>query len=90
MADGLLDAIETGVATKPEDQPQVPKRDKLPNGLGPLTDLLKTLLKLRCEEEKVAPIIASADDLERIAASDNADVHFPVGGAKCLANKLWH
>ena len=75
MADGLLDAIETGVATKPEDQPQVPKRDRLPNGLGPLTDLLKTLLKLRCEEEKVAPkLIASADDLERIAASDNADV----------------
>ncbi|MED6311483.1 MAG: ribonuclease D [Pseudomonadota bacterium] len=75
MADGLLDAIETGVATKPEDQPRVPKRDRLPNGLGPLTDLLKTLLKLRCEEEKVAPkLIASADDLERIAASDNADV----------------
>ena len=75
MADGLLDAIETGVATKPEDQPQVPKRDRLPNGLGPLTDLLKTLLKLRCEEEKVAPkLIASADDLERIAASENADV----------------
>ncbi len=75
MADGLLDAIETGVATKPEDQPQVPKRERLPNGLGPLTDLLKTLLKLRCEEEKVAPkLIASADDLERIAASDNADV----------------
>ena len=75
MADGLLDAIETGVATKPEDQPQVPKRDRLPNGLGPLTDLLKTLLKLRCEEEKVAPkLIASAEDLERIAASDNADV----------------
>lgn len=75
MADGLLDAIETGAATKPEDQPQVPKRDRLPNGLGPLTDLLKTLLKLRCEEEKVAPkLIASADDLERIAASDNADV----------------
>ncbi|MBG07010.1 MAG: ribonuclease D [Rhodospirillaceae bacterium] len=75
MADGLLDAIETGAATKPEDQPQVPKRDRLPNGLGPLTDLLKTLLKLRCEEEKVAPkLIASTDDLERIAASDNADV----------------
>jgi len=75
MADGLLDAIADGVATKPEDQPQVPKRDRLPNGLGPLTDLLKTLLKLRCEEEKVAPkLIASADDLERIAASDEADV----------------
>ena len=36
---------------------------------------MKTLLKLCCEEAKVAPkLIASADDLERIAASDNADV----------------
>ena len=75
MAVGLLDAVAAGVATKPEEQPQVPKRDRLPNGIGPLTDLLKTLLKLRCEEEKVAPkLIASADDLERIAASDQADV----------------
>ena len=75
MAVSLLDAVAAGVATKPEEQPQVPKRDRLPNGIGPLTDLLKTLLKLRCEEEKVAPkLIASADDLERIAASDEADV----------------
>ena len=75
MAVGLLDAVAAGVATKPEDHPQVPKRDRLPNGIGPLTDLLKTLLKLLCEEEKVAPkLIASADDLERIAASDEANV----------------
>ena len=75
IAVGLLDAVAAGVATKPEEQPQVPNRDRLPNGIGPLTDLLKTLLKLRCEEEKVAPkLIASADDLERIAASDEADV----------------
>tara|TARA_Y100001934_G_scaffold56829_1_gene70237 strand:+ start:9355 stop:10530 length:1176 start_codon:yes stop_codon:yes gene_type:complete len=75
MAIGLLDAVAAGVATKPEERPQVPKRDRPPNGIGPLTDLLKTLLKLRCEEEKVAPkLIASADDLERIAASNEADV----------------
>ncbi len=75
MAIGLLDAVAAGVATKPEDRPQAPKRDRPPNGIGPLTDLLKTLLKLRCEEEKVAPkLIASADDLERIAASNEADV----------------
>lgn len=75
MADDLLDAVAAGVDTKPEDQPKAPPRERLPSGLGPLTDLLKTLLKLRCEEEKVAPkLIASADDLERIAASDDADV----------------
>ena len=75
MSEGLLEAVAAGVATKSEDQPKVPPRERLPNGLGPLTDLLKTLLKLRCEEAKVAPkLIASADDLERIAASDEADV----------------
>ena len=75
MAEGLLDAIARGVATPEEDRPQVDSRERLPGGLGPLTDLLKTLLKLCCEEAKVAPkLIASADELERIAASNNADV----------------
>ena len=75
LADGLLSAIERGVNTSEAERPKVAPRERLPNGLGPLTDLLKTLLKLRCEEEKVAPkLVASADDLERIAAFDNADV----------------
>lgn len=75
MADDLLKAIAVGVETKEEDRPQVEARERLPGGLGPLTDLLKTLLKLSCEDMKVAPkLIASADDLERIAASDDADV----------------
>ncbi len=75
LANGLLDAIERGVNTPETERPKVAPRERLPNGLGPLTDLLKTLLKLRCEEEKVAPkLVASADDLERIAAFDDADV----------------
>ncbi len=75
LADGLLNAIERGVNTPESERPKMPPRERLPNGLGPLTDLLKTLLKLRCEEEKVAPkLVASADDLERIAAFDDADV----------------
>ena len=75
MAEGLLEAVATGVAMKKEDMPYVAPRERLPGGLGPLTDLLKTLLKLQCEATKVAPkLIASSDDLERIAASDDADV----------------
>lgn len=75
MAEGLLEAIAAGVATPEADRPKVDARERLPGGLGPLTDLLKTLLKLCCEEAKVAPkLIASADDIERIAASDDADV----------------
>ena len=75
LADGLLNAIERGVNTPEAELPKMAPRERLPNGLGPLTDLLKTLLKLRCEEEKVAPkLVASADDIERIAAFDDADV----------------
>ena len=75
LADGLLNAIERGVNTPETERPKMAPRERLPNGLGPLTDLLKTLLKLRCEEEKVAPkLVASADDIERIAAFDDADV----------------
>ena len=75
LADGLLNAIERGVNTPESERPKMAPRERLPNGLGPLTDLLKTLLKLRCEEEKVAPkLVASADDIERIAAFDDADV----------------
>jgi ribonuclease D len=38
-------------------------------------DLLKVMLKLRCEEHDVAQkLIASSSDLEQIAISDDADV----------------
>jgi ribonuclease D len=43
--------------------------------LGPVVDLLKVLLKMKSEAEDVAPrLIASSDDLELIAADDNAPV----------------
>ncbi|SNB60840.1 ribonuclease D [Arboricoccus pini] len=46
-----------------------------PRGLGPLVELLRVLLKLRCEEADVAQrLVASAGDLEAIAIDDQADV----------------
>ena len=47
----------------------------LPNGIGPVMDLLKVLLKQVCEEHGVASkLIANTDDLEYIAADDAAEV----------------
>ncbi len=44
-------------------------------GLGPLIDLLRVLLKLRCDEFEVAQkLVANSSDLERIAADDHAKV----------------
>lgn len=47
----------------------------MPQGLGPLVDLLKVLLKMNCERHKVAQkLVATVADLERIAAEDDAPV----------------
>jgi ribonuclease D len=47
----------------------------LPSGLGPTVELLKVLLRFEAERHNVAPrLIASASEVEAIAASDTADV----------------
>jgi ribonuclease D len=76
MGQGILQAVKDGLARPEHSLPARPERpERLPPGLGPLTDLLKVLLKLNCEKQNVAPrLVASGDDLERIAADDEADV----------------
>lgn len=76
IGQGILQAVEDGIARPAHSLPTAPERpERLPPGLGPLTDLLKVLLKENCEKQNVAPrLVASADDLERIAADDTADV----------------
>lgn len=71
----ILDAVERG-RSLPEDQlPQPPVRRDVPQGTGPITDLLKVLLKMRCEENDVAQkLVANSDDLELIAIDDEAPV----------------
>jgi ribonuclease D len=47
----------------------------VPPGLGPTVELLKVLLRFEAERHSVAPrLIASAADVEAIAANDDADV----------------
>jgi ribonuclease D len=71
----MLAAVARGLALPDSEIPKLPPRLDLPVGLGPLTDLLRVLLKLRCEEHDVAQkLVAAASDLELIAADDNADV----------------
>lgn len=65
----LLDAVKRGVEMDEKQSPQREARAHLPPGLGPTTDLLRVLLKLRCEEGEVAPkLLCTAADLELIAA----------------------
>jgi ribonuclease D len=75
MGQEILVAVAKGAATPEAEAPQLPPPLDLPGGLGPVVELLKVLLKMKCERQQVAQkLVASSSDLERIAADDNADV----------------
>ncbi len=70
----ILEAITIGLAD-PNPPPAIAARPEPPPGIGPLIELLRVLLKQRCEDYQVAQkLVASADDLEAIAADDEATV----------------
>jgi ribonuclease D len=71
----ILAAIRRGQELPAGECPEPAPRRDLPAGLGPLIELLRVLLKMRCEDHAVAQkLVASADDLELIAADDRAEV----------------
>lgn len=71
----LIAAVKRGQAIPEEDLPRIEKRPPTPRGVGPAVELLKVLLKMRCEENDVAArLVASASDLERLAADPEADI----------------
>jgi ribonuclease D len=78
---GEILAVIEGVALMPDtDYPKPEPRREPPQGIGPLTDLLRVLLKLRAEENDVAArLIADAEDLELLAADDHADIRALTG-----------
>ena len=75
MGQAILEAVARGIAI-PEDQaPKPPERVEVARGLGPVVDLLKVLLKMKCDEHDVASkLVANAADIEAIASDDNANV----------------
>jgi len=69
IAEGLVEAVKTGLETPQADWPRLPKgRDR--SALNPaLADLLRVLLKAKSEEAGVASkLIASSSDLDDIAS----------------------
>ena len=71
----ILEAVARGLAVPEASLPRVEMPAELPRGIGPIVELLKVLLKLKCDEHDVAPkLVASSADLERIAADDAASV----------------
>lgn len=71
----VVELVQEALAAPATDLPELAQETDTPRGLGPLVELLRVLLKLRCEEADVAQrLIASSSDLEAIAIDDEADV----------------
>ncbi|MCJ9428920.1 ribonuclease D [Kordiimonas marina] len=71
----LLQAIEAGLEIPEDDLPHVARAKPRP-ATPPMADLLKVLLKIKCQEAKVAPrMVANAHDIESWAAEpDKVDI----------------
>jgi ribonuclease D len=70
----ILAAVERGLARDPATLPKIEKPRNNSNGAA-IVELLKVLLRMTSERHAVASkVIATVDDLEQIAADDDADV----------------
>jgi ribonuclease D len=75
FAAGVLAAAKRGLAVPDSELPHVPDDDFGNQGPRAMVELLRLLLKIRAEQHHVAPrLIATADDIDAIALSDDADV----------------
>src|SRR6516162_11300579 len=70
----VLAAVQRGLARDPSTLPKLDKPRNNANG-GAIVELLKVLLRMTSERHAVASkVIATVDDLEQIAADDQAEV----------------
>jgi ribonuclease D len=91
--EAILEAVERGLARDLKSLPRVERSRSAVNGAATV-ELLKVLLRMTAERHAVAAkVIATVEDLERIAADDGADVAALKGwrrelfGEKALALK---
>ncbi|WP_274630673.1 ribonuclease D [Arvimicrobium flavum] len=75
-AASLLEAVNAALILPKEELPRLPRQTSAPEGSSAAVELLKVLLRIVSEKNNVAPkLLASSDDLDRIAAEgDKADV----------------
>jgi ribonuclease D len=70
----ILEAVNRGLARDPKTLPRIERLKPAVNGTA-IVELLKVLLRMTSEKHGVAAkVIATVDDLDRIAADDEADV----------------
>ena len=72
--EAIIEAVKAGLARDPKTLPRFERARPAPNGQATV-ELLKVLLRMTSEKHGVAAkVIATVDDLDRIAADDHADV----------------
>jgi ribonuclease D len=70
----IVEAVKRGLARDPKTLPRLERFRPAPNGAATV-ELLKVLLRMTAERHSVAAkVIATVDELDRIAADDEADV----------------
>jgi ribonuclease D len=91
--EAIIEAVKRGLARDVKTLPKIERPKGAPNGQATV-ELLKVLLRMTAERHGVAAkVIATMDDLDRIAADDDADVPALSGwrrelfGEKALALK---
>jgi ribonuclease D len=71
----LIAAVKDALAGPPPEGMTAPERRRGPDPSPAALDLLKTLLRLRATQYRVAPrLVAGSSDLERLAAGDDEGV----------------
>ena len=72
---GLVAALQEAAALPESALPDVPRGKDGPRASPALVSLLKVLLAAKCEEHNVAPkLLASSDDLDRLATEPEPDI----------------
>jgi ribonuclease D len=91
--EAIVEAVKRGIEHDPKTLPRLDRFRPAPNGAATV-ELLKVLLRMTAESNGVAAkVIATVDELDRIAADDDADVPSLKGwrrelfGEKALALK---
>jgi len=73
--ESILALVKEVMALPESALPVISRRRPPAQNTDPVMELLKVLLKLICQNETVAPkLIASVDDLEKLAEQDDADI----------------
>ncbi|MDP2801133.1 MAG: ribonuclease D [Phreatobacter sp.] len=90
----VVEAVQAGLALDPRELPPIDKHRPQSQSQSATVELLKVLLKMVAEKHHVAAkVVATSDDLDRIAENDEADIGALKGwrrelfGEKALALK---